>query len=706
MKRIIILLFTFFCSLGGKADPYNLFEENGRIGIKDQQGNILIPAAFEALGWSDGSFSIVGQITGYKLKDGWGLINLKKEFLTKADYKTIIYPGGDRVIVTKQINPAQIKTGCLSLNGEVKIPFKYDAITIAGLRAIVAIRKGTNYNFGLVDLEDRELVNAQYKSIRALGTLRFAIENWKGKVALFSEQGKLITDFKIDSISAFKGNMAIFHQDLKQGLMNRDGEIKIEPHYREIRIINEDVFGRMPTEWKLLDRDNQELNKIEADELIPHNHQRYTITKSGRFGVVDSNFTEILPLEYDYLSYANKNQFIAKKNNHYGLIGQNNSVLLPFAFDTLIAHGNLLRVREKEFGRTGWAIYDTFGIKKTVRSYDMIDPYNGKFFPVQSLGYVGAVNRYGEEFIHCVYDSITDFADEQIAVKFKGLYGIISIREEWLVEPQLHPLKLLNDERYLQVEGKMIFLKDFQGTVIYFTDNQITPIENYLLEVLPDGIEKVIDYNGRIQSRTIGPMDEHIDELMSVSEGLRGFKKDGKYGFIDERGRLRIANRYEAIQSFKEGMAAVKLNAKWGYINATEKLIIQPTYDDAGEFQNGVTIVKRANQFGILEKDGKLVQPIRYDSIIRLPSGSFLILTKSQQGLVSTGGQVLIEPKYDNITDLENSTLIVERDGKSGLLSLDGVSTIPMIYDRLIYLRETNLYLSKKNADWKKVDLK
>ena len=704
MKPFLIFLILFFYSLSGWSNEYNRFEENGKIGVKDEQGNILIPASFEALGWSDGSFSVIGEITGYKLKEGWGLINLKKEFLTKADYKTIIYPGGDRVIVTKQINPAQLKTGCLALNGELKIPFKYDAITIVGLRAIVALKKGATYNYGVVDLDDHEFISIQYKSIKALGTLRFAVENWNGKVALFSELGKPITDFKIDSLSAFKGSMAVFHQDFHQGLMNRDGEIKIEAHYREIRIVDDGIWGRMPTEWKLLDSANHELKKIAADELTS-NGTNYTITKSGKYGVIDDEFTEKVPLEYDYLSTVNANQFIAKRKNHYGIIHLDNTVLLPFAFDTLIMEGNLLRVRENQFGKRGWSVYDTFGIKKTARLYDRIDPFNEKFFSVKSNGYFGAVNRYGEEFIHCVYDSLLDFSREQIIVRFKGLFGIISMREEWLVTPQAHSLKLLNDDRYLLFDGKMVFLKDFQGMVFYFTDNAIVPEEDHLLETLPDGTEKIIDYNGRIQSRTMGLSNQDVDELMKISEGLRGFKKDGKYGFIDERGRLRIANRYDGVQPFKEGMAAVKLNSKWGYIDATEKLLIQPTYDEVGEFRNRVTIVRRANQYGVLEKNGKLALPIRYDSIKRLPSGRFLLHTKSLQGISEKEGQVLIEPKYDKITELENGMLLVERAGKCGLLSNDGLSTIPMIYDRLSYLPEKKLYLAKKIADWKKLEL-
>ena len=704
MWRTMVIILISLCSIIGKADPYQLFEEKGKYGLKDQQGNILIPASFEALGWSDGSFSIIGEVTGYKLKEQWGLINLKKEFLTKPDYKTIVYPGGDRVIVSKQINPAQVKTGCLNLTGQIKIPFKYDAIAIVGLRAIVMEKRGAHYFYGLTDLEDRQLVGLQYKNIRPLGTLRFAIENWTGKTALFTEQGKPITEFEIDSISIFKNNVAVIYQNLKQGLMNREGEIKIKPSYREIKITPEDIIGRMPTEWKVLDGENHELTISEADDLIPAGDQLHIITKSGKYGVADSLLKIVILLEYDYLTRESNGNFIAKKNKQYGLIRINNSILLPLRFDTLTAQGNLIRVKENELGKSGWAVYDTFGIRKTTRAYDWIGPYNGKYFPVQNHGYAGAVNRYGEEFIHCVYDSLLAFFGEQISVKFKGLSGIINFNEEWLVKPQLLRLKLLNEDRYLQFEDKMVFLKDFEGKTIYFTDNKIKFKVDFMIETLPDGIEKTVDYDGRISARTSTPMAEYADEILPESEGLRGFKRDGKYGFIDERGRLRIANRYEAIQPFKEGMAAVKLNHKWGFINSFEKLIIQPTYDSVGEFIEGAAVVKRANQFGILRKDGKLILTNRYDSIIRISSQQFIIISKALQGLADKEGQVLIEPKYDNITVLENNYLIAERDGKFGLISLNGLSTIPLVYDQLIYLPQKNQYLAKKQADWKKID--
>ncbi|MBK8290379.1 MAG: hypothetical protein IPK96_04865 [Flammeovirgaceae bacterium] len=41
----------------------------------------MVLAAFEALGWSDGSFSVIGDVTGYRLNNHWGILNLKKNLL-------------------------------------------------------------------------------------------------------------------------------------------------------------------------------------------------------------------------------------------------------------------------------------------------------------------------------------------------------------------------------------------------------------------------------------------------------------------------------------------------------------------------------------------------------------------------------------------------------------------------------------------------
>src|SRR2546421_7790757 len=144
-----LLVGFFLCgliALQSFAKGYQTFEVNGKVGMKDDAGQVVLPPSFEALGWSDGNFSVIGEVTGYRLKGLWGIVNLKKEFVTEANYESLVYCGGDCIEARKKINRVHSKAGCVNLKGEIRIPFIYDGITMQGLRAIVFNLNGAQYH--------------------------------------------------------------------------------------------------------------------------------------------------------------------------------------------------------------------------------------------------------------------------------------------------------------------------------------------------------------------------------------------------------------------------------------------------------------------------------------------------------------------------------------------------------------------------------
>ncbi|MBK5280208.1 MAG: WG repeat-containing protein [Bacteroidia bacterium] len=712
MPRYFLLFLFISITSFLLAEPYLVFEENGKVGIKNEEGQILLPASFEALGWSDGSFSIIGQVTGYKIGNAWGLVNLKKEFITKAVYERVFYSGGDRIIVFKKLGPTSSHFGCIDLKGNITVPFKYDGIKIQGLRAIVFIKNGVKFEHGLIDLQDREIIPLKFKKIYPIGSLRYAVENFESKTALYTERGIKLTDFVIDSIASFQKGKAVIHQELKQGLIDREGEIIIDPLYREIKIDEEGVVStRSFDEWRTLDGENHELKKIFADELTPLTRGLYGITVSDKKGVTDAIFNYLIPPQYDGLGDFHSDKLVAKQNGKFGVIRINGTEVFPFTFDSLLWDGQFIRAKEGNYAsystheQKGWNLYDTFGIKKTNQPYENLGAYNGKYFPARNKGYEGAVNRYGEEFIHCVYDSILEFKDEQLAVKFQGQYGIITLDEQWLLMPQQYPVRLLNEEKYLEMRPFMMFLKSFAGEIIYFTDNKFDLNADHFLEYLPDSTTKVVSLDGQTISRTSSESVFIEDEIFESTEGLLGIKRDGLYGFIDDKGRLRIANRYEAIGQFREGLAPVKILGKWGFINAQDNIVINPNYESTEEFFQDLAIVKKNGKWGVINKVGKTILPMRYDAVKRLEAQKFLIISESRHGLADENGNVLIEPQYDRIEHLMNGYVIVEKENKFGLLTLDGLSTIPLIYDKIVYDTDMNQYLALKRAKWKPLNV-
>jgi hypothetical protein len=701
-----VLFFTFCILLVNLAyaDSYEIYSENGKMGIKNERGQVLVPASFESLGWSDGSFSVIGNITGYRKGEYWGLLNLKSEFITKADFESLVYGGADNIIARKKINPVQSKTGCLNLRGEIKIPFQYDGITINGLRAIVFRLSNARYQYGLIDLTNQEIIPLKYRSINPLGTLRYAVENENKKIALFSEEGKAITDFVIDSVSSFTYSKAIIYENLKQGIINRDGEIVLKPIYREIKIESDNKVSVQDFHnWLFLDEKNNTVSSIQADEINSLSDDLFLIKQSGKLGLMDNQLQNMIPVQYNRLERITPGKYIARAGNKTGVINEDNTPAIPFKYDSLAVDHNTLRAFQHI---EGWSLINSNNHSLTYKYYDWIGPRQENLFPVINNHYWGAINDQGEEVIHCVFDSLIQITQDLIVVKFRGLYGVINSQQTWMVAPQKLPIKIINNYTYAQHEFNNTMLKNISGEVFYFSDNKLDFQKEFFVEYLPDGTQKTIDYEGHILDRVPPPQVSNVEHIFQESEGYRGIKRDGKFGFVDGMGRLRIANRYDDIGEFHEGLAAFKLIGKWGFINTTDQVIINPNYNKASFFRDGLAIVYRNGKAGVIDKRGTPVLKFQYDSVTYLEDKKFMLYANSKSGLANEKGIILIDPRFEHLQLLDNSLVIANSSGKYGVITQDGLSVIPLVYDFLTFNKNRNQFCALKKSDWKTFDLK
>jgi hypothetical protein len=85
-------------------------------------------------------------------------------------------------------------------------------------------------------------------------------------------------------------------------------------------------------------------------------------------------------------------------------------------------------------------------------------------------------------------------------------------------------------------------------------------------------------------------------------------------GFIDNRGKMVIAARYESALPFSEGLAGVKREGRWGYIDRNGSEVIPIRYRSAQGFKNGVAIVDSGlpdHPVGLIDTQGAWVlQPL------------------------------------------------------------------------------------------------
>ena len=76
-------------------------------------------------------------------------------------------------------------------------------------------------------------------------------------------------------------------------------------------------------------------------------------------------------------------------------------------------------------------------------------------------------------------------------------------------------------------------------------------------------------------------LEPQFDAAWEFREGMAAVMKNGKWGFIDKKGKFLIQPQFEDAAFFSGGLAPVEISGKYGYIDRTGKVVVQPEYDYA-----------------------------------------------------------------------------------------------------------------------------
>jgi hypothetical protein len=110
--------------------------------------------------------------------------------------------------------------------------------------------------------------------------------------------------------------------------------------------------------------------------------------------------------------------------------------------------------------------------------------------------------------------------------------------------------------------------------------------------------------------------------------GLYPVSVDGKWGYIDQTGAIRIQPRFDHADGFSDALAMVGVveggMQKCGYIDPSGALVIQPQFEAAGPFSDGMAAVGTVGtdsaedfRYGYIDKTGAVVIPIQYQGFVR-----------------------------------------------------------------------------------------
>lgn len=164
---------------------------------------------------------------------------------------------------------------------------------------------------------------------------------------------------------------------------------------------------------------------------------------------------------------------------------------------------------------------------------------------------------------------------------------------------------------------------------------------------------------------------ESLERFQLVSEGLMPYKKNGKYGYMDENGRLVVPCIYSIAYPFdKKGHALVGKDGKYGYIDRNGKEVIPVRYKSApAAIRGGRTMVILDDELLLLDEKGNVLKKIgkNYSNILNSWIDDTVYAYNDGAKLyhrINLKGEVVSEEKDPFSLDLVNHCFFIK--GKDG----------------------------------------
>lgn len=422
------------------------------------------------------------------------------------------------------------------------------------------------------------------------------------------------------------------YENGKWGIINQQGEIVIEPKYDEMLVVpdkttpvfistydvnydtkeyktkainekeeplflqyngveafeNEDTSGNLfyvkdvlkvknsENKCGLINSKGKEILKCNYDDITPLKGEEgvLLIQKEQHYGLVDNYGNVLIKPNYQAIKRfgsGSKNKYIVvNQDGKYGILSSDDSTILDFQYDEIkpIDGNNLYAVKENG----EWKVISKDLSTEVADHFDDILDINNEAIIVEKDGKLKVIDTNQEEKIPAKYDSIQYAYGDNYIVKQKNQYGIVNLEQETKVECKYKKI------RYIQEAGLFIADVDDVNSDILDKDFQVRT-SGILSELnLTKGYMKIRQddnyhyYNFKLE-------EKKNTELLTPNT-LFLDKKDGKYGYINNRGEVIVDYIYDdATEQNEEGYASVNQNGKWGSIDATGKVVAEPQYD-------------------------------------------------------------------------------------------------------------------------------
>ncbi|MGD1842894.1 MAG: WG repeat-containing protein [Thermonemataceae bacterium] len=282
-------------------------------------------------------------------------------------------------------------------------------------------------------------------------------------------------------------------------------------------------------------------------------------------------------------------------------------------------------------------------------------------------GYVNATNK--RYVIKPQFDLALPFSLNGIAkVVVEGKWGLIDAKGKTLVKPQYDYIGWSNEEFYEKYAQKN--KEALSGAVFY------------------DSYDKLIPY-----------------------------KRQGKWGLLNVKGKVEVSPRYTAIHYPKNKVAIVAKRQGdrevYGLINSKGQVLVKPQYQDldANNAYTQFIVAKESKHtasdvytnFGVITAQGVVVIPVDYRALRNYDNYYVVQDSTYQWQIFDEQGERFFTGAFDAIKAIQYDLAIVKKKGKWGVVNKWGKTLIDFRYQE-IYQKSFHQFAVLPFTRWKLIN--
>ncbi len=627
------------------------------------------------------------------------------------------------VIQKNESSPIYQYCAVLDKDNTVILPYKYHMIKLLD-NGMYLIKEDDCY--GLLNKDFQEVVIPRYTYLQQIQNVFLAstdrnLFSSKKNVGLIDSSGNVILQFDYSAIESAVPGLLWIHKDQKIGVATTDGKILFTPQYGKVeKFIN--GFAKVNNGYWY-----EYEEKSEAYSVI----KTYREYSEGKWGLLNSEGALILPSIYDSISILGNDKIKVSKQiggNHVvtGLANKEGKLLIRDI------NGNYILASKKY----DWQ--ENFNAEGLSRVY-----YNGN---------IGFVNDNFQQIVSChiegkssefilleEYDWGHDSDSQFVIIEKDRKKGIIDCTNSCIViKPAYDKIDVLSDNTSfvfkcgVQNKNNISYRLSYTWSIINVDGMPIIDIQSEeiihlgfsLLAVKNNNKYLIIDFNGQSICETsfdvvfcfgvassVPPSyswetPKKVDGLKFAIVGL-----DGKYGIIDNQGRLVIHPKYSSLLIQKNG----QFLADGILINAFEqKIVVKDNsvfimpgdYDKIERLENGILLVSKNELFGCVNQIGTVIIPLKYKS---LTYHNNLLIAVCYDNTDETYKCGVIDFKENQIVPfsqqideikIESEIILYKKDWHWGAYTLQGKIICGPIYYHILYVAHNLIKVGMDGKDY------